>query len=80
MAQNMNIFDSDAYGVNTDSPESVLDWFNPDRETCKEAGERFDTAINEVLIDIADMCHIPYDVYREWDSYEWGEFREALGI
>ena len=53
------VFDSDAYGVNTDSPLSVADWFNPDKETCKEAQIRFDTAIYETLTDLADMCNIP---------------------
>lgn len=74
------VFDSDAYGVNTDSPLSVADWFNPDKETCKEAQIRFDTAIYETLTDLADMCNIPYSTYVYWDDYEWQEFKECLGI
>ena len=80
MAQNMNIFDSDAYGVNTDLPLSVSDRFNPSSDVCREAKIRFDTAMYEALTDLADMCNIPYSTYVYWDRDEWREFKECLGL
>lgn len=74
------IWDSDAYGVNTDSPETVSDWFEPTRKMCDESKKAFDSALNDLLVEIADMNGIPYDVYNEWDRYDWDEFREVLDI
>ena len=74
------VFDSDAYGVDTDLPLGVLDWFNPSRKDCEAAQQLFAEAVQEVLIELADYNRIPYETYREWDRHDWDDFREALGI
>ena len=75
-----SIWDSDAYGVNTDPVESVSDWFTPTKNKRREAREYFDSALAEILEAIADMNGIPRDEYEEWDESEWDEFRECLDI
>lgn len=76
----MNTFDSDAYGVDTDLPESVSDWFTPSKEDRIEAQEYFKAIMDDVLESIAEMNGIPYEVYSEWDRYDWGEFKECLDL
>lgn len=75
-----SIFDSDAYGVDTDSPLSIADWFNPSKEDRHKARKYFDEAMDELLTDIAEMNGIPYEIYSKWDTYDWDEFREAFDI
>lgn len=77
---NPRVFDSDAYGVDTDLPLSVADWFNPSREDCLESQELYKSAMNEVLIELADFNGIDYNEYKEWDSDDWQQFLEVLGI
>ena len=74
------VFDSDAYGVDTDSPVAVSDWFSPNKEKREESQQLYNEAMFETLMEIADFNKIPFDVYKEWNKDDWDDFKECLDL
>lgn len=71
------IWDSDAYGVNTDSAESWEDNFFPRKKECEEAQEKYHQVMYEVLDELADDFGLDT---TEWAWVDYEQFKEILGI
>jgi hypothetical protein len=76
-APTASVFDSDAYGVSTDSPDTWADNFYPRKKDCEEAQEKYTQAMYEVLDDIADDLGLDTS---EWGKDDYWEFKEIVGL
>jgi hypothetical protein len=71
------VWDSDAYGVDTDSAESWEDNFFPRRAECEEAQAKYEQVMHDVIEELADDFGLDT---TEWDSLDYSQFKEILGI
>ena len=72
-----SVFDSDAYGVSTDSPDTWSDGFYPKRAECERARDKYNEMMYEVLDDIADDFHLDTS---EWNYSDYEELKEIIGL
>ena len=71
------VWNSDAYGVDTDSPETWEDNFFPRKKDCEEAQAKYEQAHYELLNDLADDFGLDT---TEWDWRDYAQFMEIIGI
>lgn len=72
-----NVIRDDAYGADTDSPDTWRDNFFPKTRECDLARDKYNEFMYEVLDDIADGFHLDTS---EWGAEDYEDFKEIVGL
>lgn len=72
-----SIFDSDAYGVDTDSPVAWWEEFSPKNHECYEAQNEYNIYKYEALDTIAGNFGLDTS---EWSKDDFDTFMEIVGL
>lgn len=72
-----NSFPDDAYGVDTDNPETWRDYFWPNEKVLREIRNNYIEITIDFLADVAEKYHIDTD---GWEWSEYLEFKERLEL